>query len=851
MTDALPPAPLTEHGAAPLVVGIGASAGGLEALQAFFAAEPASSGAAYVVVQHMASTRKPMLATLLQSTTAMPVLEATDGLLMRANHVYVGTPGCTLTVSGGRLRSRRELTPSRPATPIDTLFASMAQDLGPRAICVVLSGMGDDGSRGLRQIKQQGGLTLAQAPASARFAAMPQAAVDTGSVDVICPPADMPARIQHLVHTRRNADDTTLAAARSSSAFGDILALLRAQHQCDLSLYKRSTLLRRIDRRVTLLGLPSMQAYAAFLRDNPQEHDLLFKEMLIGVTSFFRDPALWSELKEQVLPALMTHQAPRPLRAWVVGCSTGEEAYSLAMVFLELRDSLPAAADCSLQIFATDLNADAIAVARKGQYPAQGIAHLSADRQARFFSSHGPFVQVDKALRDRVLFARHDVIQDPPFTKLDLLLCRNVLIYFGNALQRRLISLFHYSLRPGGMLALGLSETVGRTQDRFAPQVTKAGLYLRNDDTPPVTPAHFQVSLPEATSPTGQEPNLSSSSKQTPINLQALTDQLLLQTLAPAAVLVNSDGDILYINGRTGRYLEPAAGKANWNIHVMARPELRTPIATSVRQTLQDGLPAEALAALSGPEPGARVRLTARALQEPAPLRGLVMITLRDLPADEPDASPVTESACGVAPDALADELARARAEIQALRQDMNASHDSLHAANEALQASNEELQSANEELTASKEEAQSLNEELQTINGELQAKLDDLVLAQSDMQNLLNATDIATLFLDSDLNVRRYTDRAALIFHLREVDIGRPLSELANTLRYPELFDDSKATLGTLTHLEKQVQTLDGRWLAVRIMPYRTQAYIVQGLVLTFFDITEAKSLEARLRQG
>ncbi len=875
MTQALPPLPstacATASDTAPLVIGIGASAGGLEALRAFFAATSATaptsphSGAAYIVVQHMAATRKPMLAALLQGSTTLPVLEATDGLLLQPHHVYVATPGGTVTVQGGRLRTHHGAQSSRTSTPIDTLFNAMAENLGARAVAVVLSGMGEDGSQGLRHIKQQGGLTLAQAPASARFAAMPQAALDTGCVDVSCPAADMPASIARLLDTQGAIASPTAADPSPPSAFDDILALLRAQHRCDLSLYKRSTLLRRIDRRMTLLGLPSMPAYAAFLRDNPQERDLLFKEMLIGVTSFFRDPALWTELREQVLPALMAHTPSRPLRAWIVGCSTGEEAYSLAMVFLELCDTLPAAAGCSLQVFASDLNADAIAVARKGQYPAQAIAHLPADRQARFFSSHGPYVQVDKALRDRVLFARHDVIQDPPFTKLDLLLCRNVLIYFGSALQRRLISLFHYSLRPGGVMALGLSETVGRTTDQFIPLLTKAGLYQRNDGARPISPAHFQVSPPEATSPTGQEPNVSPSSKQPPINLQALADQVLLQTLSPAAVLVNADGDILYINGRTGRYLEPAAGKANWNIYAMARPELRAPMAAILRRTLLDQQPAEAQCALCTTEPDAWVRITAQALQEPAPLRGLVMIALRDvaadLPADPPAALPTerparTDGALAMdaghatAPDALADELARARAEIQALRQEMSASHGSLRAANEALQVSNEELQSANEELTASQEEAQSMNEELQTINGELQAKLDDLALAQSDMQNLLNSTDIATLFLDSGLNVRRYTDRAALIFHLRDVDIGRPLSELANTLRYPELFDDAKATLDTLTHVEKPVQTLDGRWLAVRIMPYRTQANIVQGLVLTFFDITEAKSLEARLGQ-
>ncbi|HEX5356268.1 MAG TPA: PAS domain-containing protein, partial [Aquabacterium sp.] len=477
------------------------------------------------------------------------------------------------------------------------------------------------------------------------------------------------------------------------------------------------------------------------------------------------------------------------------------------------------------------------------------MADMPAERLARFFTRQDGAYQISKAIRDTVLFAQHDVILDPPFTRLDLLSCRNVLIYFNAELQHRLMPLFHYSLKPGAVLVLGNSETVGRSHALFTPYSPKSRIYLRNELTLHAGAVDFPVNRHSSMRPPAQELVVSSTSSPHPANLQALADHVLLQTMSPPAVLINAEGDILYISGRTGKYLEPAAGKANWNIHAMARPSIRTQLAVAIRQALRENKPVDLRGLRATEETPHALNITVQPLHEPKALEGMLMIVFKE--SFEPLDSQTIALSTGPHMDhTLTSELARARDEIQALRQDMQASKEELQAANEALQSSNEELQSANEELTTSKEEAQSMNEELQTINGELQAKLDDLALAQSDMQNLLNSTDIATLFLDNELNVRRFTEQATRIFHLREADVGRPLSDLANTLNYPDLHQDARETLRTLSSCEKQISTTDGHWYTVRIMPYRTLTNMIQGAVLTFVDITVSKELEARLRQ-
>ncbi|TAK80885.1 MAG: chemotaxis protein CheB [Aquabacterium sp.] len=832
------------------VVGLGASAGGLEALEQFLAKVPPDSGLAYVVVQHLDPTHKTMLAELLQRSTPMPVREAAEFVRIEPDVVYVIPPNAELTVVEGVLRLARPRPPRGMRLPVDVLFGSLARDQGEAAIGVVLSGMGRDGTLGLQAIKAQGGLTLVQDPASAQFDSMPRSAIDARAADIVALAGEMPAHILRVASASPPPALPAAGGATDAPPLNAILALLWEHCRHDLTLHKPSTLTRRIERRVAVHGLGTMAAYAAFLQHNPEELDFLFKEMLIGVTSFFRDPGVWAELRSTLVSVLKARPAgPTCLRSWIAGCSTGEEAYSLAMVFKEAIAELPEGGHCTLQIFATDLSAEAITVARRGCYPASIAAEVGTERLARFFNARSDGFQVAKEIREMVLFAQHDVILDPPFTRLDILSCRNLMIYFSTALQRRLISLFHYSLRPGGLLLLGGSETVGRSQTMFLPLCPKSRLYRRSDNAAGAGPVDFPVNRRSSMRPPAQEQTVSQSVNR-PVNLQPLADQLLLQRFSPPAVLVNASGDIVYVSGRTGKYLEPAAGKANWNIHVMARPGIRTQLAAALRRTAQDGKTVELPGLRLEGETEAVVDVTVQAVAEPKALEGMVMIVFRDAPPAS-GAAARRRPAAGRADSAAQGELLALQEEMRALREEMRASEEELQAANEELQSTNEELQSANEELTTSKEEAQSMNEELQTINAELQTKLDDLALAQSDMQNLLNSTDIATLFLDGALNVRRFTEKITRIIHLRDGDIGRPLSELASTLIYPELHADSYETLRTLAPSEKEIATVDGRWFLVRIMPYRTLANVIEGVVITFVDITAAKQLENRLREA
>ena len=834
------------------IVGLGASAGGLEPLEQFLTNVPVASGLAYVVVQHMDPTHKAMLGELLQRATTLPVREVIDSQPVVADTVYVIPPNAEITVADGVLHLAVPSQPRGQRLPIDVLFSSLARELGDQAIGVVLSGMGHDGTLGLQAIRTQGGLTLVQLPESAQFDSMPKSAINAGCADIIALPAEMPGRIVGVTGLTSSTKPPTAARGEHSApALSAILALLNEHTRHDLTLYKSSTLVRRIQRRMAVHSLDTMDAYTAFLRENTQELDLLFKEVLIGVTAFFRDPDVWQELVDTALPALLAGRGTddTSLRAWVVGCSTGEEAYSLKMAFKEVVEARPEYSAYRLQVFATDLSADAIAVARGGYYPATIARDVPPQRLARFFTERAGGFEVDKRIRDMVLFAQHDVILDPPFTRLDILSCRNLLIYLGAALQQRLVPLFHYSLRPGGLLLLGGSETVGRSQAMFRPLRPKSRLYWRSDNGGTAGAVVFPTQRRPSPRTAAQESSLAQSNTP-PANMQSLADQVLLQAFSPPAVLVNEGGDIVYISGRTGRYIEPAAGKANWNIHVMARPGIRAQLAVALRTAMQQKSSVELRGLkLDDAAPGS-VDITVQAIAQPNALAGMAMIVFRDVPA-VPHPRGRRGKSAGTVDASVADELIRSQEEIRALRQEMHASQEALQAANEELQSTNEELQSANEELTTSKEEAQSMNEELQTINGELQTKLDDLALAQSDMQNLLNSTDIATLFLDNDLNVRRFTDQISRVVHLREGDIGRPLSELATTLIYPELNADVKETLRTLAFTEKQIATTDGHWFSVRIMPYRTLANVIQGAVITFVDITVAKELESRLRKA
>jgi chemotaxis methyl-accepting protein methylase len=834
------------------IVGIGASAGGLEALEQFMGHVPKDCGVAFVIVQHLDPTHKGIMAELLQRVTVMPVAQVEDRTRVKPDCVYVIPPNKDMSVLHGVLHLLAPMAPRGLRLPIDFFLRSLAYDQRERSVGVILSGMGSDGTVGLRAIKEEAGVVFVQDPATAKFDGMPRSAVDAGLADVVAPVDELPGKIiAYLKHEPILIAKSGLPADdKAQSILEKVVILLRAQTGHDFSLYKKNTVYRRIERRMGIHQIGKIADYVRFLRDNPKELELLFMELLIGVTSFFRDPAAWEQLKSEVIPALVAGRAPsQTLRAWVAGCSTGEEAYSLAIVFKEAMDQLKPARNVSLHIFATDLDRDAVDKAREGVFPANIAVDVSSERLGRFFLQVERGYQVAKSIREMVIFAPQNVIMDPPFTKLDILICRNLLIYLTPELQKKLLPLFHYSLNSGGCLFLGSAETVGGYYDLFTSLAGKSRLYRRRESALQMEPIEFPARFIQSQRGAQQQPNPLPST----INLQTLADQLLLKNYAPAAVLVNDKGDIVYISGRTGKYLEPAAGKANWNIFAMAREGLRYEFVGAFQKAIRQQRVVTLMNVKVGTNGGMQdVNVIIQPLDEPAALQGMVMIVFKDgatSSAIKPSGKAEKVSARSARVMELERDLEQARQEVQTTHEEMQTSQEELKSTNEELQSTNEELQSANEELTTSKEEMQSMNEELQTLNQELQAKVEDLSIASNDMKNLLDSTDIATLFLDDELNVRRYTVQAAKLIKLISSDVGRPITDIATDLIYSEFVEDVKEVLKTLIFGEKLVSSRDGRLFAVRIMPYRTLENRIDGVVVTFMNITAIKNMEAEWR--
>jgi len=827
-------------------VGIGASAGGLEPIESFLAGIRLPTPAAYVVVQHLDPTQEALLAGILARRTAMPVVEAADRMAVEAGHVYVIPPGRDLTLERGRLRVRPPAEERGLRLPIDRFLRSLAADRGPRAIGVILSGMGSDGTLGLRAIREHGGVTLAQEPESALFDAMPRSAIEAGAVDIVAPAAGLPDRVAEILGMHAAPGPVGAEPGPSSGdPVAEVLELVRRRTGVDLSLYKRSTIDRRLERRLGIHGVTSVDAYLPILRANPDEAALLFRELLVGVTSFFRDPATWASLAETVLPALLADLGEdRVFRAWVPACSTGEEAYTLAIVLIETLERVAPRWGGSIQIFATDLDPDAIDRARRGLYPAGIEADLTPERLRRFFVAEDGGWRVGREIRSRVVFATHDATRDPAFTRLDLVSCRNLLIYLGPDLQRALLRTFHHALRPGGLLVLGSAETAGPERGHFTRVGSPERIYRRTagPGSAPM-PERSLPSRPERTHAPG--PPVVADAET---SIRAEADRILLERFTPAAVVTNGMGDIVYIHGRTGDYLEPAAGRANWNIHAMARDGLRLPLAGAFRTAVAGGAPVVLRAVELGS--GAEVRrvdVTVSPVTEPGPLLGMTVIVFAPTGSVRPGRR--SRGTGGSAADGtLADELRRASDELEVTRREMRATVEALTGANEELQSTNEELQSTNEELTTSREEMQSMNEELQVVNAELNVRLEELTLANSDMENLLNSTELATIFLDGSLAIRRFTPSATSLFHLIPGDIGRPLGDITSELDDPALADETEAVLRTLRVRERSVRARDGRSFDVRIVPYRTAGNVIDGVVITFTEMTRVRRLESEL---
>lgn len=829
------------------IVAIGASAGGLEALKIFLHAVPANSGMAFVVVQHLDPHHQGVLPELLQHATTMPVQQVADRMKVQPDQVYVIPPNYDMSLLNEMLYLFEPTGAHGLRLPIDFFFHSVAQDQKERSIGVILSGMGSDGTHGLQEIKENAGIVFVQTPESAKFDGMPRSAIEAGLADVVAPAEDLPEKI---IAYKKHTPELGLAdECKFRGCVDKVAMILRMQTGHDFSLYKQNTMSRRIERRMGIHLIKELSDYVKFLNETPQEGKLLFKELLIGVTSFFRDPQIWEKLKNEVIPELISDREPeKTLRAWVPGCATGEEAYSLAIVFKEALDSEKTARGCRLQIFATDLDADAIDKARAGIFNENIAADVSPERLERFFIKTDNGYQINKAIREMVIFAPQNCIMDPPFTKLDLLSCRNLLIYLAPELQRKLMPLFHYSINPGGCLLLGNSESIGNFTHLFSAIDAKARLYKRHESNLDQRLVDFPTAF-QSTRESVKTSQVTGSG-----NLQELAEKLLLKKFSPPAVITNDKGDIVFINGKTGKYLEPAAGKANWSIFSMAREGLRYELVGAFQKAVRTGqaVVVKTLAA-AGDGDNQSVEIEVMPILEPEALHGLFLHVFKEIqtPATLSTSRPGRRASVPAVRNAeLTREIEQLRQEIQSSREEMQTSQEELRSTNEELQSTNEELQSTNEELTTSKEEMQSLNEELQTVNQELQAKVEELSQTSNDMKNLLDSTDIAILFLDSDLNIRRFTTQVAKIFKLIPSDVGRPITDVNMNLDYPGFIDDVSEVLRTLVFRENPIPTNDHRWYSIRIMPYRTLENVIDGVVITCSDITVAKQLETRLRQ-
>jgi len=862
------------------IVGIGASAGGLAAFEAFFSGMPADTdgfgqltagpGMAFVLVQHLAPDHKSILTDLIRRYTRMQVFEVEDGMKVLPNCAYIIPPNRDMAFLNGALQLMEPAAPRGQRLPIDFFFRSLAQDQRERAIGIVLSGTGSDGTLGVRAIKGEGGMVMAQNPASTEYDGMPRSAIGTGLVDFELPPAEMPAQIiAYVAHAfGKLLHSGTFPAPKAENALKKIFILLRAQTRHDFSQYKLSTINRRIERRMAVNQIATIEAYVKYLQQTPVEVEALFRDMLIGVTNFFRDPAAFKILEEQIIPKIFTGKgADSVIRVWVPGCSTGEEAYSLAILLAERQEAMKRS--FKVQVFATDIDSQAIATARAGIYPASISTDISQERLTRFFAieSDGSAYRIHKAIRDMLVFSEQNVIKDPPFSKLDLISCRNLLIYMGGDLQKKIIPLFHYALNPGCFLFLGTSETVGDFDDLFAAHDRKQKIYSRKDDyhsagranlgrfLPPLSTIDIAIQRETGKMPVGRK-----------LPLKELTEQALLQQVFSAGALVNSKGDILYVHGRTGMYLETTAGEVGKiNILKMAREGLKRDLTTSLHKAVgtkdivrQNGLRVKTNGDFT------TINLTIRPVvtgQSASPEAPLYLVIMEEAPLGAPaktmgDArvGPVTPHGgkASARIEALQQELRAKEEYLQTANEELETSNEELKSSNEEMQSVNEELQSTNEELETSKEELQSVNEELATVNAELQTKVGDLSQANNDMNNLLAGTGIATVFVDHQLNILRFTPTATRIINLIHSDIGRPVAHIVSNLQgYDRLIADVKAVLDSLAHKEVEVQTIEGKWYAMRIMPYRTMDNVIEGAVITFVDITEMLMIRELLQKA
>ena len=834
------------------IVGIGASAGGLEALQQFFTHMPAEGDMAFVIVQHLDPTHKSIMSDLLQKYTPMPVAQVEDGMHVQLNHIYLIPPNTTLTLQESTLRLAPPEAPRGYRVPIDLFLRSLAHDQKDNAIGIILSGTGSDGTLGLKLIKEQGGMTMVQS--DAKYMGMPHNALETGLVDYVLSAAEMPEKLLEYVRNRSRlaqTDNNPTIEEDVTSHLGEIFLLLRRHTGHDFSLYKHNTIIRRIQRRMQVLAFANMPSYIAHLRDHPAEIEALFKELLIGVTHFFRDPEAFDLFEHQILPELMASKTSGDaLRVWVPGCATGEEAYSIAMLLHE--HAARSRTQLKLQIFATDIDPRALETARLGVYSESISVDVSPDRLNHYFSHQEHRYVIDKQLRETCIFSEHNLIKDPPFSRLDLISCRNLLIYLTSELQQKLMPLFHYAIRPGGMLWLGPSESIMSSSDLFA-TVDKKYKFFRRNDAASKPAAGFPWHIPKAADPDQASPLAALSPNDA--NLSKIADRLVLDDHAPPYVLINVDLNVIYASSRTGTYLELPRGEPNVNILNMARPALRLELRSTIHRALRDWqLTTHDHVVVEVNGSPQHLRIVVRPIVASETNTGPLLVLFQEIgnPETVVDNADITRHADAHAPviQQLENELKTTKENLQTAIEELETSNEELKSSNEELMSMNEELQSTNEELETSKEELQSINEELTTVNSELQHKIEELDRANNDIKNLLDNTHIATLFLDAQGRIQNFTPAMTHICHVIHSDIGRPIVDITMRFQHDRLQHDIDTVLRELTPVERQIQTQDEHWYMMRILPYRTTDQVIDGVVLTFVDVTQIKEAEAEIQR-
>jgi two-component system CheB/CheR fusion protein len=843
-----------------MVVGLGASAGGIRALKEFLKHVPPGSGMAYVVILHLSPEHDSRLAEVLQAGTPMPVTQVTERVKIKPDHVYVIPPNRSLSMSDGSLVLSDVTRVEERRAPVDIFFRTLGDSHGANAACVVLSGTGANGSMGLKRVKERGGIAVVQEPKEAEYADMPRNSIATGLVDYILPVAEMPERLvayrdslSAISKVETGEEGRPRRDRDEEQALATVLSQLRLRTGHDFTAYKRGTVRRRIERRIGVTQVADLPAYAQFIRKNPQESRALLKDLLISVTNFFRDPEAFAALKQAVIPKLFENKGVGGhIRVWVPGCATGEEAYSVAMLLAEHAETLPF--QPSIQVFASDIDEQAIQTARAGLYTVNDVADVSPERLRRFFTNVGDGYGVRRELREMVLFAKHDLLKDPPFSHLDLISCRNLLIYLNTSGQAKAMALFHFAMNPGGYLFLGGSETVGDHSDLFV-AVDKGGHIFQGREVVPRPGSHERPLTLLWSGGPAQSPEEVRREARAQERLSYLDlHRRLLELYAPPSVLVNAEHEIVHLSESAGRFLQMPGGEPTYNLLTVARPELRLELRGALFHAARHRTNVEV--------PGLPVRLgerteTVNLVVRPVvrgddTARGFFLVIFEPTPERAADGAE-DKVLRGVEPVArqLEEEVLQLRSQLRSHTEQSEIQHEELLASNEELQAINEELRSTAEELETSKEELQSANEELTTINQELKNKIEELSQSNNDLQNLMNSTDIGTVFLDRALRVKLFTPRARDIFNLIPADVGRPLADINSKLEDDGLVGDAEQVLERLHTVEREVSARGAGWFLMRLLPYRTSEDRIEGVVVTFLDITRRMRAEESLREA